>query len=128
MNTEPVTDEIDLTPYRDLVKAHEELNRMDRELDKEKERIRRAREDVRLALSLVFKGAEAGVLDGRVVLRRKVTTQFATARFAKEHPDKAKQFEMPVLKYTTNTDELRKVDPELYNSYLTVRWYEAGDE
>lgn len=115
--------EVDLTPYRDLVKAERDADEMRRHHEAEAKKYTRARDQVRHTLELIFGNAEEGVLDGKVVLRRKESLQFASARFAIEHPDLAKQFEVPQLKYVIDQDNLRKAEPDLYASYLTTRWY-----
>lgn len=121
--------EIDLNNHRDLVKAYTEAVAMRRKYEAEAAKYAKAAKDIAdKALSKIFGDATDGYLDGKLVLRRRETTQFAYAQFTKEHPGLAKQFEEAQLKYVVNVDALEKAEPELYKKYLTTRWYDSLDD
>ena len=120
--------EVDLTHVRDLVKAERDADAMRQHHEAAAKDATRARDQIRAALAKVFGDADEGVIDGKVVLRKTDTEQFAHARFAKDYPDLAKQFEVPKLKYVIDTDNLRKADPELFAKYATSRWYNCLED
>lgn len=116
--------EVDLGNHRDLVKAHAAAIAKRKFHEAEAAKYDKVAKDIAAkALSKVFGDATEGYLDGRLVLRRVETSQFASARFAKEHPDLAKQFETAEVVYKIDVDNLEKAEPDLFKSYLTTRWY-----
>lgn len=120
--------EIDLKNHRDLVKAYFNAKELQRFHEGEAEKYAKAARDIAdRALAKVFGDATDGYLDGKLVLRRRQTTQFASARFAKDYPDLAKEFEEAELKYVIDTGALELAEPDLYKKYLTTRWYDTPD-
>lgn len=87
------------------------------------EKYKRARNEIRDALAVEMGDATEGIYEGRIVMRRTPTEQFAKAEFRKDHPDIWEEVKVANLTYDVDLAKLKEIDEDLAAKYSTVRWY-----
>lgn len=114
--------EADLTQIKVMLQAEARASAELRALDAQKDKLTRAREQLREQIARLMGSHTVGLVNGTAVLKRTTSKQFAKARFRDENPDLydlVKTYEMTEV---VDQDKLREMAPEVYQQYLTVRW------
>lgn len=120
--------EKELTPAAmALVQKEDELDKLKRHHEAEAAKCERVRNQIREAIAFEMGDADVGVHEGRVVIRKVDTSQFAKARFAKAYPDIWEEVKVPKLSYGVDVDKLKAIDEDLYKEFCTRRWYNETD-
>lgn len=114
--------ERDLTRFAELVQAERAADDSRRYHESEAKGYERVRDTIREQLAAVMGDADVGLINGREVLKKTVSKQFAWSRFASENPDIAKEYTIPKLVDEIDKDRLAKELPDLYARYCSIRW------
>ena len=114
--------EIDLSNFRMLVEAEANADTARRFHLAEAKKYERVRDQCREQLEKVMGVCEVGLIDGKEVLGRKLSEQFAPARFRTEHPDIAEDYIVQKITDELDVDRLRKDLPDLAAQYFTTKW------
>jgi hypothetical protein len=114
--------EIDLSAYAQLVQAEKSADESRRYHEAEAKQYERVRDQIREQLARVMGTAELGIINGKEVLKRTTSEQFAWARFRTENPDIAAEYIVPKLVEEVDKKRLASELPDLYHRYCTVRW------
>lgn len=113
---------IDLTQHQYLLVEIAEADRTRRFHEAEAAKHRRIRDEGRERLARIMGMHEMGMIDGKEVVKRTTTAQFAYAQFEKLYPEIAAEYKVPKLEYVLNMDKLRADLPQLVAEMSTVRW------
>lgn len=114
--------EIDLTEAAALVEQEYALDQTRRFHKAEAEKYERARDEVRKDLARLMGVHDVALVNGKPVLRRTLSKQFAHSRFRDAHPDIFDEYKTPHLEYVLDMDRLRKELPDLVAQFSTERW------
>lgn len=114
--------EIDLTRYADLIEAERAADTERRAHEAEAKRYERIRDDARTRLAQLMGIHDVGLVDGKQVIRKTPSKQFAHARFRESHPDLWQDYVVPKLEYVLDMDRLRAELPQLVAEFSTQRW------
>lgn len=114
--------EKDLTAFAQLVQAEKSADDARRFHEAEAKRYERARDEIRQQLAILMGAASVALVNGKEVLKKTTSGQFAWRRFVDENPDVAKDYIVPKLVDEVDKDRLAKELPDLYERYCTVRW------
>ena len=120
-----------LTQIKPMLEAMARADLRLRQLRAEKEKIERAREQIRTQVARLMGNHTVGLVDGVAVLKRTTSKQFATARFREENPDLYDLVKTYEMTETVDQDKLKQMAPQIHEQYLTVRWtnsLEVADE
>lgn len=114
--------EVDMTQFAHLIEAEAKADAARRAAESEADKYERLRDDIRDQLAILMGKHDVALVDGKEVLKRTVSKQFASARFRDENPDAYEEYKVAELKYTVDTAKLREDLPEVYQRYVTTRW------
>lgn len=114
--------EIDLTANADLIEAEYAATQAMRFHKAEADKYERVRDHARDELRRLMGVHNTALVNGKEVLKRTLSRQFADARFRTAHPDIWEDYAVPHLKYELNMDKLRKDLPDLVAQFSTERW------
>lgn len=117
----------DLKIVTPLVRAHAKAKAAQRAATAEAEKYKRVTRQIEEQLARVMGADTQGFIDNEEVIRRSPSSQFARAEFAKAHPDLAAQCTHLALRDELDLDELKQLDPDVYEQFLVVRWYNKMD-
>lgn len=114
--------EIDLTQYANLIEAEYAADQARRFHKAEAEKYERVRDQCREELAKKMGIHTVALVNGKQVLKRTMSKQFADAKFKAAHPDIWGEYVIPRLKYELDMDKLRADLPDLVAQYSTQRW------
>lgn len=116
--------ERDLTPFAALVQAELSADQSRRFHEAEAKRYERARDEIRTQLDLLLGDGDevVGLVNGKDVLKRTRSKQFAWARFRAELPDIYNEYTVTKLTDEVDTDRLAKELPDVYARFCSNRW------
>lgn len=117
-----MSNEIDLTLYQSLIEAEARADDQRRIHEAEAKRYERVRNEVREQIAKLMGDATVALANGKEVLKRTPSKQFAWARFREENPAMWEEYKVPKLGYEVDTDRLRAELPEVYERYSGTRW------
>lgn len=112
----------DLTAFESLIRAERAADDARRYHESEARGAERVRDEIRRQLAALMGNAEVGLVNGREVLRKTTSEQFAWARFAKENPGIAAEYTVKKLVDEIDKQRLHDELPDLYAQYCTTRW------
>lgn len=113
---------IDLAQHQSLLVEIAEADRARRFHESEAAKYARIRDEGRKELAKIMGLHEVGMIDGKDVVKRTLTGQFAYARFEKLYPEIASEYKVPKLEYHLDMDRLRQDLPQLVAEMSTTRW------
>lgn len=114
--------EIDLTGSASLIEAEHAADQARRFHKAEAEKYERVRDECRAELRRRMGVHTVALVNGKEVLKRTMSKQFADARFRAAHPDIWDEYKTPHLEYVLDMDNLRKDLPDLVAEFSTERW------
>ena len=114
----------DLTPYKPLILAEKQADDNRRYHEAEAKANERARDEIRRQLDMLMGDGEevVGLVNGKSVLKRTKSRQFAWARFRDELPDIYDEYKTTKLAEEVDTDRLAKELPDVYTRFCSSRW------
>lgn len=114
--------EIDLSHRADLVLAARSADERRRFHLAEAEKYERARDEIRDELAREMGDAEVGLVNGKPVITKKESMQFAVAKFREAHPDIFEAYKR--LKVVDDLDKakLKAELPEVFAEFAVTRW------
>ncbi len=115
-------EEKDLTAWAHLVQAARSARESRRYYESEAAKYKRVEDECNEQLGKLMGDAKVGIVNGKEVLKRTVTDQFAWARFRAENPAVAADYLVPKLTDEIDKEKLKSDLPDLYERYCTVRW------
>lgn len=114
--------ETDLSAFALLVQAEKSADDARRFHDSESKRYERVRDQCREQLALLMGKASVGLVNGKEVLKKTQSKQFAWRRFIDENPDIAGDYIVKTLVDEVDKERLAKELPDLYARYCTISW------
>lgn len=114
--------EIDLSGSADLVMAEKAASEAMRFHKAEAAKYERVRDECREELGRRMGVHDVALVNGKEVLRRTLSKQFAHSRFRTSHPDIWEEYKVPHLEYVLDMDRLRDELPDLVAQFSTERW------
>lgn len=116
--------ERDLTAFSQLVLAEKAADDSRKFHEAEAKRYERARDEIREQLDLLMGNDPevVGLVNGKDVLKRTKSKQFAWARFREEMPDIYAEYKIVEIKDGVDTDRLEKELPDVYARFCSNRW------
>lgn len=114
--------QVDLSHYESLVVAEDNADTARRFHESEAKKYTRVRDEIREQLDLLMGDAEVGLVNGKDVLRRTKSKQFAWAKFRDELPDIYAEYKVVRLAEEVDTDRLAKELPDVYARFCSSRW------
>jgi hypothetical protein len=119
--------EADLSEWATLVEEEFTADQARRFHEAEAKKYERVRDRARAQLSEKMGDAAIGVINGKPVLKRTTSKQFAHARFRERYPDLYSDYLVPKLEYVLDMDKLRTELPRLVEEFSSVRWTNTSE-
>jgi hypothetical protein len=114
--------EIDLSTYAYLVQAEKAADNARRFHEAEAKRYARVRDECREQIGKKMGNANVALVNGKEVLRKTTSDQFAWRRFIDENPGIASDYIVAKLTDEVDKERLARELPDLYAQYCTLRW------
>lgn len=114
--------EVDLSAFAQLVQAEKSADDARRFHEAEAKRYERVRDQCRDQLALLMGKASIALVNGKEVLKKTQSKQFAWRRFIDENPNIAPDYIVQKLVDEVEKDRLAKELPDLYARYCTTSW------
>lgn len=125
--TAGIQGEVDLTAHAALVEEEYNADTARRFHEAEAQKWERVRDKARARLAEVMGTASTGLINGKPVLKRTVSKQFAPARFKQRYPDLYADYLVPRLEYVLDMDKLRTELPRIVDEFSARRWTNTSE-
>lgn len=121
---------VDLSIYEVLIVAEGNADTARKYHEAEAKKNARARDEIREQIDLLLGDGDevVALVNGKEVLKRTKSKQFAWARFRDELPDIYSEYKVTKLAEEVDTDRLAKELPDVYARFCSNRWTNNAGE
>lgn len=119
--------EVDLTPFEHLIQAERNADEARRFHEAEAAKYERARDEIREQIGKLMGFHNVALVNGKEVMKKTTSKQFAKARFRTEFPDMFEEYKVRKMTFEVDTERLAAEQPQVYARFCTTRWTNSSE-